>query len=164
MHDPHQSNMPSKEPPDMPTKPVVFSRTDVELRTSPINPDWIIEGKPVARNALLSTSDDQTATTLIWDCTKGKFNWYYDFDETVHFLEGSVTIDDGHSPPRTLGPGDVIFFPKGSHAVWTVHDYIRKLAFCRRTLPGPLGSMVKVAIAAKRRLSPPAPGSLMSAN
>lgn len=149
----------------MTTKPVVFSKPDVELSPSPINPDWIIDGKPAARNTILSRSEDQTACTIVWDCTNGKFNWYYDFDETVHFIEGSVTIEDGHGPARTLGPGDVIFFPAGSHAVWTVHGYIRKVAFCRKVLPGPVGTLIRVLRAVKHRLSPPkAEGSLMGAN
>ena len=76
----------------MSTKPVIFSKPDVELSPSPITPQWIIEGKPNARNKILSQSEDQTACTIVWDCTGGKFNWYYDFDETVHFIEGSVTI------------------------------------------------------------------------
>jgi uncharacterized protein len=147
------------------TKPVAFSKSDVELKPSPINPEWIIEGRPVARNSILSRSADETACTIVWDCSKGKFNWYYDFDETVHFIEGSVTIDDGHGPARTLGPGDVIFFPAGSQAVWTVDNYIRKIAFCRKVLPGPVGMLVKVLRAVKHKLSPPkAEGSLMGAN
>jgi uncharacterized cupin superfamily protein len=149
----------------MPTKPVTFSNSDVELKPSPIKSDWIIDGRPIARNAILSRSEDQTACTIVWDCSKGKFNWYYDFDETVHFIEGSVTIEDGHGPARTLGPGDVIFFPAGSHAVWTVDSYIRKVAFCRKVLPGPVGSMIKVLRAVKHKLSPPkGEGSLMGAN
>lgn len=149
----------------MPTKPVIFSKSDVELQPSPIKAGWIVEGRPVARNAILSRSEDQTACTIVWDCSKGKFNWYYDFDETVHFIEGSVTIDDGHSPAHTFGPGDVLFFPAGSHAVWTVDNYIRKVAFCRKVLPGPVGTLIKVLRAVKHRISPPkAEGSLMGAN
>jgi uncharacterized protein len=148
----------------MPTKPAVFSKADVNLKPSPINPDWIIEGKPEARNAILSRSDDQTACTIVWDCSRGKFNWYYDFDETIHIIEGSVTIEDGHGPARTFGPGDVIFFPAGSHGVWTVDNYVRKVAFCRRILPDAVGMIVKVLRSVKHRLSPPREqGSLMGA-
>lgn len=148
----------------MTTKPVHFSKTDVELSPAPINPEWIIEGRPVARNRILSKSADETACTIVWDCSKGKFNWHYDFDETVHFLEGSVTIEDGHSPARALKAGDVIFFPAGSHAVWTVDSYIRKVAFCRKILPAPVGKLIKVMRAVKHRVSPPASaGSLMGA-
>ncbi len=150
----------------MSTKPVTFSKSDVELKPSPINPAWIIEGTPTARNTVLSTSEDQTACTIVWDCSKGKFNWYYDFDETVHFIEGGVTIEDGHSPARHLGPGDVIFFPAGSHAVWTVDKYVRKVAFCRKILPAPIGTLVRLARAAKRVLKPSANAgsSLMATN
>lgn len=149
----------------MPTKPAVFSHPDVELSPSPINPSWILEGRPVARNAILSRSDDQTACTIVWDCSKGKFNWTYDFDETIHFIEGNVLIEDGHSPARKLGAGDVIFFPAGSQATWTVEDYVRKVAFCRKVLPGPVGSLVKLLRAIKHKVAPPkGEGSLMGAN
>lgn len=149
----------------MPTKPAVFSTPDVELSPSPIKSEWIIEGRPMARNHVLSRSEDQTACTIVWDCSKGKFNWHYDFDETIHFIEGSVTIEDGHSPARTLGPGDVIFFPAGSHAIWTVDNYVRKVAFCRKVLPGPVGTLIKVLRAVKNKLSPPkGESSLMGAN
>ena len=149
----------------MSTKPVIFSKPDADLQPSPINPAWIIEGRPAARNTILSRSEDQTACTIVWDCTQGKFNWYYDFDETVHFIEGSVTIEDGHSPARTLGAGDVIFFPAGSHAVWTVDSYIRKVAFCRKVLPGPVGILITMLRAVKHKVSPPkGEGSLMGAN
>jgi hypothetical protein len=42
--------------------PVVFAApADVELAPNPINPDWIIEGKPVAR------------AVMAWSCTPGQF-------------------------------------------------------------------------------------------
>jgi uncharacterized protein len=150
----------------MSTKPVKFDKDNVELSPSPITPAWVIEGSPTARNRVLSTSDDQTACTIVWDCSKGKFNWYYDFDETVHIVEGGVTLEDGHGPARHVGPGDVVFFPAGSHAVWTVDNYVRKVAFCRKILPSPIGTLVKVLRAVKRRLSPGSgnAGSLMGAN
>ncbi len=149
----------------MSTKPVSFLKSDVELQASPIAAAWIIEGKPLARSKILSTSEDQTACTIVWDCSKGKFNWYYDFDETVHIIEGSVTIEDGHSPLKKLGPGDVVFFPAGSHAVWTVGKYVRKVAFCRKILPAPIGTLVRIARAVKRKLKPAQSGSsLMGAN
>jgi uncharacterized cupin superfamily protein len=38
--------------------------------------------------------------TLIWACTEGKFDWYYDFDETIIVLEGSVVLESEGMPPR----------------------------------------------------------------
>jgi uncharacterized cupin superfamily protein len=102
----------------------------------PIRAGWIIEGSPVARVELLSSSADGTASTYYWDCTAGRFNWVYDFDETLHILEGSVTLKEPSGRSLRVVAGDVVFFPAGSTAEWTVDKYIRKLAFCRTPLPG----------------------------
>jgi uncharacterized cupin superfamily protein len=66
----------------------------IALEPSPINRDWILEGDPRARAVLLSSSADGTASTFIWDCTAGRFNWYYGVDETIYVLEGGMTIKD----------------------------------------------------------------------
>ncbi|HMH88773.1 MAG TPA: cupin domain-containing protein [Steroidobacteraceae bacterium] len=107
----------------------------VILNPAPIRPDWVLEGDPITRNKILSSSVDGTATTLIWDCTAGRFNWFYDVDETIYVIEGSVTVKDFGGLPRRLQAGDTIFFPAGARAEWHVEDYIRKIAFCRVPLP-----------------------------
>ena len=118
--------------------PIVCETTSVELKPAPIDPDWIRAGTPMARNALLSTSRDGAAWTLVWDCTPGAFEWRYEVDETIHILEGSVVLDDGFGPPRRLGPGDVVLFPRGAVVRWTVETHVRKIAFVRRPLPKPV--------------------------
>src|ERR1700749_4302317 len=110
----------------------------VDLKPSPIEPSWIIEGVPDARSQRLSASADGTAITLIWSCTEGKFNWYYDMDETIMILEGSIVLESERLPPKRYGVGDVIFFRKGAHAKWHVENYVRKVAFCRLSNPFPL--------------------------
>jgi hypothetical protein len=100
------------------------------LFLSPINGAWILEGNPLARGKLLSTSTDGMASTLMWDCTAGRFNWYYELDETVYLLEGSVVIKDSMGT-RQLSAGDSYLFKAGTHAEWTVESYVRKVAFCR---------------------------------
>lgn len=117
---------------------IVFGPGSVELQPCPINPAWVIEGAPVARNAILSRSADGGACTLIWDCTAGLFNWHYDIDETVYVLEGSVVVRDDDGVEHRLGPGDHALFPAGSHAVWRVESYVRKVAFCRSPVPQPV--------------------------
>src|SRR6202142_4564745 len=104
------------------------------LVAKPIVPSWILDGKPVARQELLSSSADGTASTYFWDCTAGRFNWFYSFDETLHILEGSVTLKFPDGQSRHAAAGDVVFFPVGSRAEWTVDSYIRMLAFCRTAL------------------------------
>jgi uncharacterized cupin superfamily protein len=116
----------------------------------PIQPDWILEGAPVARMEHLSTSADGTASTYFWDCTAGRFNWYYGFDETLHILEGAVTLSFRGGDTRRLVAGDIIYFPAGAHAEWNVDSYIRKLAFCRTALPGYLVTARNMARRVKR--------------
>jgi uncharacterized cupin superfamily protein len=120
---------------------------------SPIRAGWILAGKPVARVALLSSSADGTASTYYWDCTAGKFNWYYGFDETLHILEGSVMLKAPSGSSRLVVAGDTIFFPAGAQAEWTVDSYIRKLAFCRTPLPSYLVSARDVARRVKRLMN-----------
>jgi uncharacterized protein len=109
-----------------------------ELNLSPIRPNWVLEGNPVARNQLLSVSADGNARSYIWDCTAGRFNWFYEADETIYVIEGGVVLKDGAGIARRLSAGDTIFFPAGAHAEWHVENYIRKFALIRTPLPKPL--------------------------
>jgi uncharacterized cupin superfamily protein len=108
---------------------------NANLGPSPIASNWILEGTPTARSKFLSGSADGTATTWLWDCTAGKFNWFYDVDETVYLIDGSVIIKDHAGATRHLHAGDTVFFPAGSSAEWTVETYVRKIAFLRVPLP-----------------------------
>lgn len=122
-----------------PNHKIVFSGADkVEMQPCPVNPAWVIEGKPVARNFILSRSIDGSACTLLWDCTTGVFNWHYDVDETVYILEGCVIVRDDEGLEHRLGPGDHALFRAGSQAVWRVESYVRKVAFCRNPVPRPI--------------------------
>ncbi|HTD72469.1 MAG TPA: cupin domain-containing protein [Steroidobacteraceae bacterium] len=120
------------------------------LVANPIQPAWILDGKPLARLELLSSSADGTASTYIWDCTAGRFNWFYGFDETFHILEGTVTLKYPSGACHRVAAGDTVFFPKGSSAEWTVDKYVRKLAFCRTPVPGYLTFARQVVRTLKR--------------
>src|ERR1700688_359809 len=122
------------------------------LNPAPIYRDWILEGDPVARNTVLSSSADGTSSTLIWDCTAGRFNWFYDIDETIYVIEGSVVIKDPSGTSCRLSAGDTIFFPAGARAEWHVENYIRKIAFCRPPLPRPLVFAKRAYRFLKRRM------------
>ncbi|MGY8665505.1 cupin domain-containing protein [Bradyrhizobium sp. UFLA05-109] len=126
---------------------------NVDLKPSPIEPSWIIEGNPEARSHLLSTSACGTATTLIWSCTGGKFNWYYDLDETIMILEGSMVIESDGMPPKRYGVGDVVFFREGAHAKWHIEKYVKKVAFLRQTNPVGLGYAIRAINKLKRMSS-----------
>jgi uncharacterized protein len=121
----------------------------IALEPSPINRDWILEGDPRARATLLSSSADGTASTFIWDCTAGRFNWYYGVDETIYVLEGGMTIKDAGGTHH-LNAGDTIYFPAGVSAEWIVKSYVRKIAFVRTQLPRSLASARRVYQRLKR--------------
>jgi uncharacterized protein len=145
---------------------VEIAKLTVDLTPRPIEPSWIIEGRPEARLSVLSKSSDGLASTMVWHCTEGKFNWYYDFDETILILEGSIVLEYDSMKPVRYGPGDVIFFKDGAHAKWHVEGHVKKLAFCRKTQPIWLGFALRVVGKLKRMLLPPGksePASLIGA-
>jgi uncharacterized protein len=124
---------------------VTFGATTANWSSNPIRPEWILDGKPIARTELLSSSADGMASTYYWDCTAGRFNWFYSFDETLHILEGAVSLKDPKGNSRRVAAGDTVFFPAGSSAEWTVDNYVRKLAFCRTPLPPSLTVARRIA-------------------
>jgi hypothetical protein len=144
---------------------IEIGNTTVDLAPRPIEPSWIIEGKPDARWCVLSKSADGLASTMVWHCTAGKFNWYYDFDETILILEGGIVLESDTMPPTRYGPGDVIFFKDGAHARWHIESHVKKLAFCRKTQPVWLGFALRVFLKLKKTLLPAGnrqPASLMA--
>ncbi len=104
------------------------------LGPAPIPSSWVLEGNPIARDKLLAGSSDELASTYMWDCTAGRFNWSYDADEVVHVLEGSAIIENEAGVRRRLQVGETFFFPAGSRYHWTVPHYIRKVAFLHSPL------------------------------
>ena len=127
----------------MPLPLIETGHCNVELKPSPIEPSWIIEGNSEGRSHRLSASADGAATTFIWSCTEGKFNWYYDIDETIVILEGSILLEWEGMPVKRYGVGDVIFFRSGANAKWHVEGYVKKVAFCRQTNPVGFGFAIR---------------------
>ena len=126
-------------------RPVVFAvPAEIDLPPAPINPDWIIEGMPQAHSKDLARSADGTCTIVAWSCTPGRFNWHYAVDETLHVISGEAFVTDEQGDVHRLGPGDMAFFPAGSHSRWHVTQEVRKLAVCRHSMPGLLGLALRV--------------------
>jgi uncharacterized cupin superfamily protein len=114
--------------------PTTFLTADArsrDLAPAPISPAHVLEGEPVAQAAQLTVSDDGRISTYLWDCTAGRFHWYFGVDEIVHILDGEVNVTDDTGRTVRLAAGDVGHFPVGSHTVWHVPTYVRKLAFHR---------------------------------
>ena len=129
---------------------ITVGTSSAKFAPNPIQAAWILDGNPVARAELLSSSADGTASTYFWDCTAGRFNWFYSFDETVHILEGEVKLKYPSGTSHRVVAGDTVFFPAGSSAEWTVDRYVRKLAFCRTPIPSYLTFARQVARRLKR--------------
>lgn len=125
---------------------------EVDLRDDPIEPSWIIEGSPVARASGWATSYDGTASSFVWDCTAGRFHWYFAEDESVHIVEGAVTVSGEGVPPVILETGDAALFQAGTWAEWHVADYVRKHAILRAHLPWPIAFLTRVWRFVQRRV------------
>jgi hypothetical protein len=140
---------------------ILASKTDVRLQPAPIEASWIVEGRPSADSAELFSSEDGRATTILWECTSGRFHWAYDYDETAYIIAGSVIIEGETMKPTRFAQGDVVFFPRGARVTWHVEDHIRKLAFVRNpddSLSSKILRRIKRVIQAERttRLTGPA--------
>jgi len=100
-----------------------------------IRPEWIREGTPRARSRIVARTTDDLAFTALWDCSAGRFEWFYDFDETICVLEGGIVLTSAAGERTVLGAGDTFHFPAGSHFEWIVPDYVLKVAFVHEPLP-----------------------------
>jgi uncharacterized cupin superfamily protein len=117
---------------------------EVVLTPAPIEPSWIIEGNPIARSCQWAMSRDTTTSSWVWDCTAGRFNWYFDADETIQVMEGEVIITADGFEPRTLRTGDAALFYAGTHSEWYVPKYVRKHAMLRPHMTKPVLFAFKV--------------------
>jgi uncharacterized cupin superfamily protein len=111
------------------------SLASLDLDPAPIRPEWVIDGQPIARCRHWSDSSDGTTSAMVWDCTAGRFRWYFGGDEIVHIIEGEVIVASDDVPERMLRPGDAALFRAGTWATWHVPHYVRKHAICRDSLP-----------------------------
>lgn len=104
-----------------------------DLHPAPINPEWILEGNPIARASTLAIAADQTLSCAVWECHAGRFKWIYGLDEIVQILEGEVVIEEQNEGRKvhTLRAGDTAFFPDGLTTHWTVTKYVKKFAIHR---------------------------------
>ena len=113
----------------------VASRTTHDLPDMPIEPSWILEGAPRARGRVLVQSADRLVSSGLWECTAGRFQWTFGWDEFVHILEGEVTISQPGGMTVTLKPGDTAHFPLGLKTEWHVPSYVRKVFTVRTREP-----------------------------
>lgn len=100
----------------------------------PIDPNWVITGDPQARGAGIATTADDSVSMIMWDCTAGSFNWFYDIDEMIHVVEGTAVIRTMTGSTYRLQAGNSHLFEKGTMALWVVEKYVRKIAVLHEPL------------------------------
>ena len=105
------------------------------LPDMPIDPDWIQEGEPTARGAIVTQSADKRVSGGYWQCSEGKFEWTFGWDEFAHVFEGRVAIEEEGGDSYTLGPGDTVHFPAGLKTHWHVMEPVRKYFVIRTADP-----------------------------
>lgn len=128
----------------------------VVLKPAPINKDWVLEGNPKTEAGEVAHSGDGFMQTYVWRTTASRFNWFYDFDETITILDGDVFITDESGRERHLEAGDVAFFPYGAKTTWRVSDHVRKIAVVKRPVPGVVASASRWLRTAKSWVKPQA--------
>lgn len=106
-----------------------------ELPDMPIEPGWVLEGKPIAKGKVLLQSADKLISSGLWTCTAGRFRWEFAWDEFVHVLEGEATIRAEGGKSQTLRAGDYGHFPRGLKTEWHVPNFVRKFFTLRTTEP-----------------------------
>ena len=106
-----------------------------ELPDMPIEASWILDGNPTARGTVLLQSRDKCVSSGLWECTAGKFQWVFAWDEFVHVLQGEVTITEEGGETYTLGAGDCAHFPLGLKTHWHVPKYVKKVFTIRTPEP-----------------------------
>jgi len=108
-----------------------------DFHPAPIPSAQVIEGRPQARSCDLHASRRAGVAMNLWDCTAGRFRWYYGSEEFVQILEGEARITDADGTQRVLRAGDTAHFPANTSFEWEVPEYVRKLAVHRtaKTLP-----------------------------
>lgn len=116
-------------------------QSDRPLEASPINPDWILAGEPVARS--IGHGQGGSYETAVWDCTAGTFRWHYDLAETICILEGEATVTGPDGVTQRLRAGDVAIFPAGAWFHWHIPHYVRKFAILNRNVHVPFPALLR---------------------
>lgn len=62
----------------------------------------------------------------IWEKEASQFPWHYDSTEICYILEGVVIVTPEGGEAVSMGPGDLVTFPKGMSCHWDIRKAIRK--------------------------------------
>jgi uncharacterized protein len=90
--------------------------------------DAVLSGDPAARVAWLRTGSGGAGVlyTGMFTAEPSTFRYSFAGDESFHVLDGDLDIQVDGGEAVTLGPGDIVSFPKGASSTWTVRAPLRK--------------------------------------
>ena len=103
--------------------------TPIEAKSIPLPEDWVLEGAPAPRGAVLVRSADGSQRSGRWQCETGRFHYSFRSHETAHILKGVALIQETEGENYTIRAGDVVHFPKGLKTTWNVIEPIEKIFF-----------------------------------
>ncbi len=90
----------------------------------------VLEGDPQQSGRVDFGSMETPIISGVWECTQGKFQISYPWNEMATILEGSVTITDASGNAVTYNPGDSHFAVKGEQVTWNITSpKVRKCFF-----------------------------------
>jgi uncharacterized cupin superfamily protein len=95
--------------------------------------DWqpegvtIHEGEPNGRGfTLFEDYEGGARATGIFECDPARTTYMLEYNEIIHVLEGSATIELDNGSRVELQPGDIAFLPKGHLSTWTFHSRFKE--------------------------------------
>jgi uncharacterized cupin superfamily protein len=88
----------------------------------------VIEGDPQGKVHWLrtSTGGDGQLLTGMFTAQPSKVKYTFIGDESLHLMEGRVTVEMEDGEQFTVSAGEVAAFPKGANSVWTIHEPMKK--------------------------------------
>ena len=113
----------------VPPTTIHLADVDVELSPYELPADSIIAGDPKARGHVVCRheSDGSRLVSGIYACSPGTVRARGSSTETIHVLEGDVSIELSNGHCIDLGPGDVAVLPAGHEATWTFHSQFKEV-------------------------------------
>jgi uncharacterized cupin superfamily protein len=87
-----------------------------------------VEGEPNGQVNWLrqDTAGDGMLLTGMFTCNPAKVDYTFVGDESLHLMEGRITVEMEGGETVELKPGDVASFPKGARSVWHIHEPMKK--------------------------------------
>jgi uncharacterized cupin superfamily protein len=98
--------------------------------SSPSTGSWepfeLPDGRTVGEAHLMRADEDGSYYAGFWRVQAGAlpapFDYVMELNETIHVVEGALTIEVEAGPTLELGAGDLASFEKGTKTRWTLRE------------------------------------------